>query len=61
VEVRDDRRDQQRLLTTGANLLFSGSREGYFQALDATTGDLLWKQSLGGMIANGPMSYYGRR
>jgi len=45
------------LLTTGANLLFSGSREGYFQALDATTGDLLWKQSLGGMIANGPMSY----
>ena len=45
------------ILTTGSNLLFTGSREGYFHALDAETGDLLWKQTLGGMIANGPMSY----
>ena len=45
------------ILTTGSDLLFTGSREGYFQALDAATGDLLWKQTLGGMIANGPMSY----
>ena len=45
------------ILTTGSNLLFTGSREGYFQALDAESGDLLWKQTLGGMIANGPMSY----
>jgi len=45
------------ILTTGSNLLFTGSREGYFQALNAETGDLLWKQTLGGMIANGPMTY----
>ena len=45
------------LLTTASNLLFSGGREGYFQALNAGTGELLWKASLGGMIANGPMSY----
>ncbi len=45
------------ILTTGSNVLFTGSREGYFQALDAESGDLLWKQTLGGMIANGPMSY----
>ena len=45
------------ILTTGSNVLFTGSREGYFQALDAENGDLLWKQTLGGMIANGPMSY----
>ena len=45
------------ILTTGSDLLFTGSREGYFHALDAETGDLLWKQTLGGMIANGPMSY----
>ena len=45
------------ILTTGSNVLFTGSREGYFQALNAESGDLLWKQTLGGMIANGPMSY----
>ena len=28
---------------------FTGGREGYFQALDARTGELLWKSSLGSM------------
>jgi alcohol dehydrogenase (cytochrome c) len=45
------------LLTTASDLLFSGSREGYFQALDARTGELLWKASLGGQIINGPITY----
>ena len=45
------------ILTTATDLLFTGGREGYFHALNARTGDLLWKQTLGGMIANGPMSY----
>ena len=36
---------------------FTGSREGYFYALDARTGALLWRTSLGGQGANGPMSY----
>lgn len=45
------------ILTTASNLLFSGGREGYFFALDARTGELLWKASLGGAIASGPMSY----
>ena len=45
------------LLTTASNLLFTGGREGYFHALNATTGDMLWKTTLGGMIANGPISY----
>ena len=45
------------ILTTGSNLLFTGSREGYFHALHTESGDLLWKQTLGGMIANGPISY----
>ena len=45
------------ILTTTTDVLFTGGREGYFQALDAETGDLLWKTSLGGMIANGPISY----
>jgi alcohol dehydrogenase (cytochrome c) len=45
------------ILTTGSDLLFTGGREGFFHALDARTGKLLWKASLGGQIVNGPMSY----
>ena len=36
------------MLTTASDLLFTGGREGYFHALDARTGELLWKASLGG-------------
>jgi alcohol dehydrogenase (cytochrome c) len=45
------------VLTTASDLLFSGGKEGYFFALDARTGALLWKASLGGQINSGPMSY----
>ena len=45
------------ILTTASDLLFTGGREGFFHALDARTGKLLWKASLGGQIVNGPMSY----
>ena len=38
------------MLTTASDLLFTGGREGYFHALDARTGKLLWKASLGGQI-----------
>jgi alcohol dehydrogenase (cytochrome c) len=45
------------ILTTASDLLFAGGREGYFQALDARTGALLWKANLGGAINSGPMTY----
>jgi len=45
------------VLTTAGDLLFTGGREGYFYALDARTGEMLWKASLGGQIANGPVTY----
>jgi alcohol dehydrogenase (cytochrome c) len=45
------------VLTTASDLVFSGGKEGYFFALDARTGSLLWKLSLGGQINSGPMSY----
>lgn len=45
------------ILTTAADLLFTGGREGYFQVLDARTGTLLWKANLGGQIVSGPMTY----
>ncbi len=45
------------ILTTASDLLFSGGREGYFYALDARSGDLLWRANVGGAVASGPMSY----
>jgi alcohol dehydrogenase (cytochrome c) len=45
------------ILTTATDLLFTGGREGYFYALDARSGELLWKASLGGQIVMGPISY----
>ena len=45
------------VLSTATDLVFSGGRDGYFLALDARDGSLLWKASLGGQINAGPMSY----
>ena len=45
------------VMTTGSDLLFSGGREGFFYALDARTGELLWKANVGATVASGPMSY----
>lgn len=45
------------VLTTASNLLFSGGREGYFYALDARDGKLLWKVPVGGRVISGPMTY----
>jgi alcohol dehydrogenase (cytochrome c) len=45
------------ILTTASDVLFTGGREGYFQALDARTGTLLWKTNLGGQIVTAPITY----
>ncbi len=45
------------VLTTASNLLFTGGREGYLQALDARDGSLLWKVNLGAQMLNGPITY----
>ena len=45
------------VLSTASDLVFSGGREGYFYALDARTGEMLWRVNLGGNIASGPISY----
>jgi alcohol dehydrogenase (cytochrome c) len=45
------------ILTTDSDVLFTGSREGYFHALDSRSGTLLWKTSLGGPISSGPLTY----
>ena len=45
------------ILTTASDLLFSGGREGYFFALDARSGALLWKATVGGQVSAAPISY----
>jgi alcohol dehydrogenase (cytochrome c) len=45
------------ILTTASDLLFVGGREGYFHALDARTGTVLWKITVGWHTTAGPMTY----
>ena len=45
------------LLSTATGLLFSGSRDGSFYALDGASGKMLWRASVGGQVVAGPMSY----
>jgi alcohol dehydrogenase (cytochrome c) len=45
------------MLTTASDLLFTGGREGHFIAVDARTGKLLWRASLGGQIVMAPITY----
>jgi alcohol dehydrogenase (cytochrome c) len=45
------------VLSTAGDVVFGGGREGYFLALDAETGELLWKAAVGGQINSGPMTY----
>ena len=45
------------ITTTAGGLLFSGSADGYFFALDAETGDELWNVSLGRRVHAAPMTY----
>jgi outer membrane protein assembly factor BamB len=45
------------VLATASDLVFAGGREGYFFALDARTGGLLWKSSVGGQVSAAPITY----
>jgi alcohol dehydrogenase (cytochrome c) len=48
---------QSGILTTVTDLLFTGGRDGFFHALDARTGKMLWRVNAGGEVAMGPMTY----
>ena len=45
------------IMTTASDLLFTGSREGYFWALDARTGAPLWHATTGGQISSAAVTY----
>jgi alcohol dehydrogenase (cytochrome c) len=45
------------VLSTAGQLVFGGSDEGYFFAIDAKTGKEAWRQNLGGIIRANPVTY----
>jgi alcohol dehydrogenase (cytochrome c) len=45
------------VMATAGGLVFGGSNEGNFYALDAITGKPLWQFQTGGAIRSGPMSF----
>ncbi len=45
------------LISTDGDVLFSGSIEGQFVALDVFTGKLLWRVNLGSRMTNSPITY----
>ncbi len=45
------------VLATAGDVVFYGTVEGFFRAVDARSGKLLWEQKLGSGIIGAPMSY----
>jgi alcohol dehydrogenase (cytochrome c) len=45
------------VLSTAGDVVFSGTVDGYFFAVNANTGEELWYVNLGAMVHSGPMSY----
>ncbi len=45
------------VLTTAGGVLFTGTREGHFFVLDATSGKMLWRVYLGGQLIASPITY----
>ena len=45
------------LMSTAGDLVFGGTADGFFFALDAETGEELWHKTVGGRVHAGPTSY----
>jgi alcohol dehydrogenase (cytochrome c) len=48
------------LLSTAAGLVFGGTDEGHFFALDSAMGKELWRLNLGGQVIAGPITFQSR-
>jgi PQQ-dependent dehydrogenase (methanol/ethanol family) len=58
-EVREELPIWSPALATGGGLVFYGTLDGWFKALDARTGKLLWRFKCGSGIIGQPISYRG--
>jgi PQQ-dependent dehydrogenase (methanol/ethanol family) len=47
------------VLSTGGDVVFYGTMEGWFRALDARTGKVLWQMRLASGIVGNPMTFLG--
>jgi alcohol dehydrogenase (cytochrome c)/methanol dehydrogenase (cytochrome c) subunit 1 len=47
------------VLTTGGDLAFYGTMDGWFKAVDARNGQILWKNKVGSGIIAAPMTFLG--
>lgn len=47
------------VLATAGNVVFYGTLEGWFRAVDARTGDILWQYKMPSGIIGDPMTYIG--
>ena len=56
-EKRYDLIPHSTLVSTGSNLLFLGTSDGYVEALDAKSGNLLWRYNVGSGVHGGVISY----
>ena len=56
-EFKEESSSNAGILTTASGLLFTGTRDGYFYALDAATGKSLWNFQTGGAIHGGPVTF----
>ena len=56
-EFTVDPRTTSGLMSTAGDLVFGGSADGFFFALDALTGEELWHRNIGGRIHAAPMGY----
>ncbi len=56
-EFRIHPRSGTGLLATAGNLVFGGTGQGYFFALNATTGQELWRLDIGGRVYAAPITY----
>jgi alcohol dehydrogenase (cytochrome c) len=45
------------VLATAGDVVFASSSEGHLMALDARTGQHLWRMQAGGTISSSPISY----
>jgi len=56
-EYRVQPRGRTGLLSTAGDLVFGGTVDGYFFALDAGTGEDLWHMAIGGRVQAAPITY----
>jgi PQQ-dependent dehydrogenase (methanol/ethanol family) len=58
-EIKEDLPVWSGTVATGGDLVFYGTMDGWFKAVDARSGKLLWQQKLDSGIIGQPVSYRG--